>query len=63
MFYEKPIKWLIRYFPEDLDLKRPILAIQISSLFYSELRTPSLVYAIQNGLAFEVKQTLPFDQT
>jgi len=39
------------------------LAIQISSLFYSELRTPSLVYAIQNGLAFEVKQTLPFDQT
>jgi len=36
------------------------LAIQISSLFYSELRTPSLVYAIQNGLTFEVKiEALP----
>ena len=58
MFYEKPIKWLIRYFPGDLDIKRPILAIQISSLFDSELRTPSLVYAKKFGLAFEVKLRL-----
>jgi len=41
-------------------MKRPILAIQNSSLFNSELRTPFLVYAIQNGLAFEVKiEALP----
>jgi len=37
--------WLIRDFPKDLGKKRPILATQISSLFDSELRTPSLVYA------------------
>jgi len=51
-------KWLISDFPEDLDIKRLILATQTSSLFDSELRTPSLVYAIQNGLAFEVKLRL-----
>ena len=39
-------KWLIRGFPKDLGIKRPILATQISSLFDSELTTPSLVYAI-----------------
>ena len=39
-------KWLIRDFPKDLGIKRLILATQISSLFDSELRTPSLVYAI-----------------
>ena len=39
-------KWLIRDFPKDLGIKRPILATQISSLFDSELKTPSLVYAI-----------------
>ena len=39
-------KWLIRDFPKDLGIKRSILATQISSLFDSELRTPSLVYAI-----------------
>ena len=36
----------MRDFPKDLGIKRPILANQISSLFDSELRTPSLVYAI-----------------
>ena len=39
-------KWLIREFPEDLGIKDAILATQISSLFYFELRTPSLVYTI-----------------
>jgi len=50
-------KWLIRDFPKDLGIKGPILATQISSLFDSEPRTPSLVYAIF-GLAFEVKLKL-----
>jgi len=49
-------KWLIRVFPNDLSIKGPILATQISSLFASELRTPSLVYVIICGSAFEVKQ-------
>jgi len=35
-------------------MKGPILATQISSLFDSELRTPSLVY-VMFGLAFKVK--------
>ena len=39
-------KWLIRDFPEDLGIKQAILFTQISLLFNSELRTPSLVYAI-----------------
>ena len=53
-------KWLIREFPENLGIKHAILATQISSLFNSELRTPSLVYAIQNGLAIEVNfEALP----
>jgi len=47
-------KWLIRDFPKDLGIKRPILVTQISSLFDSQLRTPSLVYTMF-GLAFEVK--------
>jgi len=37
-------KWLIREFPEELGIRAAILATQFSSLFYFELRTPSLVY-------------------
>ena len=41
--------------PNNLGIKRLILVAKFSSLFDSELRTPSLVYAIIFGLAFEVK--------
>jgi len=49
-------KRLTRGFSSRIEYKKPDFGNeQFSSLFDSELRTPSLVFAIICGLAFEVK--------